>query len=84
MATRRLTMRKTRDILRMKWNLGLSHRKVAQSLSVSAGAVGSVMNRARAAKLDWDEVCQLDEASFVGHHSSTAAHSYSEAPSFSQ
>ena len=35
MATKRLSMRKTREILRQKWALGRSHREVARSLSVS-------------------------------------------------
>ena len=33
MATKRLSMRKTREILRQKWALGRSHREVARSLS---------------------------------------------------
>src|SRR2546429_144735 len=37
MATERLSMRKTREILRQKLLLGRSHREVADSLGVSAG-----------------------------------------------
>ena len=40
MATKRLSMRKTREILRQKWALGRSHREVARSLSVGGGTVG--------------------------------------------
>ena len=40
MATERLSMHKTREILRQKWVLGRSHREVARSLGVSFGAVG--------------------------------------------
>jgi transposase len=46
-------MRKTREILRQKWHLGRSHREVAVSVGVSAGAVGSAAERATAAGLDW-------------------------------
>lgn len=46
-------MRKTREILRQKWQLGRSHREVACSVGVSAGAVGSAVERATAAGLDW-------------------------------
>jgi DNA-directed RNA polymerase specialized sigma24 family protein len=46
MATQRLSMRKTREILRLKWDLGRSHREVAQSLGVSVRVVGSTI-RAR-------------------------------------
>ena len=53
MATERLSMRKTREILRQKWALKRTHREVALSLGVSAGAVGGVVLRAQAAGLDW-------------------------------
>jgi hypothetical protein len=41
MATERLSMRQTREILRQKWSLGRTHREVAQSLGISSGAVGT-------------------------------------------
>ena len=50
MATERLSMRKTREILRQKWVLGLSHRAVGRSLGLSPGAVHGAVARARAAK----------------------------------
>lgn len=64
MATERLSMRKTKEILRQKWALRRSHRAVARSVGVSAGVVGSVLSRAKAAGLaSWAEVDVLDEAS---------------------
>jgi len=63
MATERLSMRQTREILRQKWCLGLSHRQVARSLGISNGAVGTTVLRTRAAGLDWAQVAVLtDEA----------------------
>jgi transposase len=63
MATERLSMRQTREILRQKWCLGRTHREVAQSLGISSGAVGTTVLRARAAGLDWAQVDTLtDEA----------------------
>src|SRR5437016_4410413 len=63
MATERLSMRQTREILRQKWSLGRTHREVAQSLGISCGAVGTTVLRARAAGLDWAQVDTLsDEA----------------------
>src|ERR1700694_983064 len=53
MATERLSMRQTREILRQRWSLGRPHREVAQSLGISSGAVGTTVLRARAAGLDW-------------------------------
>jgi transposase len=63
MATERLSMRQTREILRQKWSLGRTHREVAQSLGISSGAVGTTVLRARAAGLVWRQVEVLsDEA----------------------
>jgi transposase len=61
MATQRLTMRQTREILRQKWLLGRSHRQIAQSLGVSLGTIGTTALRAQAAGLGWPEVHALSE-----------------------
>ena len=37
MATERLSMRQIREILRQKWDLGRSHREVAESLGLGLG-----------------------------------------------
>ena len=59
----RLTMRRTREILRQKWELGRSHRQVAQSLGVGLGTVAETVQRARRAGLgDWAAVQGLAEA----------------------
>jgi transposase len=44
-------MRHTREILRQKWVLERSHREVAASVGVSAGAVGEAVGRAKRAGL---------------------------------
>lgn len=63
MATPRLTMSKTKEILRQKWLLERSHREVARSLSISAGVVGATTARATKAGLtSWPEVDGLDDA----------------------
>ncbi len=61
MATERLSMRHTREILRQKWALGATHRAVAQSLGVGVGTVGTTVLRARAAGLDWPQVQALTD-----------------------
>lgn len=53
MATERLSMRTTREILRQKWVLKKSHREVAQRTGQSPGAVGGAVRRATIAGLDW-------------------------------
>jgi transposase len=62
MATERLSMRHTREILRQRYTLGRSHRAIAQSLSISHGAVGATVVRAQAAGLDWAQVQALTDA----------------------
>jgi transposase len=63
MATERLSMRHTREILRQKLTLGRSHRAIGQSLGLSHGVVGTTALRARAAGLTWPDVQALtDEA----------------------
>ena len=61
MAKGRLTMRKVKEILRLKWDLGRSHRETCRALRVSAGAVTGALERARAAKLDWPAVAVMSE-----------------------
>lgn len=56
---RRLTMRKTKEILRLRWSLGLSVRETARSLGVSTGVVSRTTYRASAAELTWPEVEEL-------------------------
>lgn len=62
MAGKRLSMRRSREILRLKWELALSHRQVARSLGVGVGTVSQTLHRARVAGLaDWLAVAALDE-----------------------
>lgn len=49
MATERLAMPKALEILRLKWELGLSNRAAAQGARVSPATVLNVVRRARAA-----------------------------------
>jgi hypothetical protein len=51
-ATERLPMRKTREILRLKWELRLSNRDAARSVGVSPGTVVNVLSRAATAGLN--------------------------------
>jgi transposase len=63
MATPRLTMSNIKEILRQKWLVGRSHRKVAHSLSVSAGVIGTTLARAtKAGFTTWADVEALSDA----------------------
>ena len=58
----RLSMRKIREVLRLRLGHGLSQRAVAQSLRLSQGAVHGYMARARRAGLGWPLPDGLDDA----------------------
>lgn len=53
MPTKRLSMRKIREILRLKWEQGLSHRDIAASVRVSPSTVGEALARAARAEVNW-------------------------------
>jgi transposase len=46
-------MRKTREVLRLKFELGLSHREVGRSLGLSPGTIAKTVARMTEAKLTW-------------------------------
>jgi hypothetical protein len=58
----RLSMRKIREVLRLRLGHGLPQRAVAQSLRLSQGAVHGYMARARRAGLGWPLPEGLDDA----------------------
>lgn len=49
----RLSMRKIEEILRLKYEVGLTHREIAQSCAVSASTVSEYVTHAKAAGLSW-------------------------------
>jgi len=61
MPAERLSMRKISEILRLKWEQGLSNRKIAQSCAVSRSAVSDYLQRAEAAGLSWPLPAELEE-----------------------
>jgi len=56
-----LSMRKMKEILRLKWESKLGDRQVAKSCGVSRSTVSDYVNRARAAGLSWPLPDELDE-----------------------
>jgi transposase len=63
MPQQRMDIRMIKDILRLKYQGGLSHERIARSLSISKGAVAKYLSLAGAASLDWASTVELDEAS---------------------
>lgn len=61
MATRRLPMNKTREILRLRWEREHSVRQTAKAVGLSHGVISKVTSRATGAELDWAAVEQLDD-----------------------
>jgi transposase len=58
----RLPMRRLREILRLKYDCGLSHRAIASACGVGAGTVSEYLQRARQAGLIWPLPEDLDDA----------------------
>jgi len=61
MASMRLTMRKIKEIIRLKFGVGLSLRAIQQSLNVSYGTVSNYIRRAEQAGLGWPLPPDIDE-----------------------
>ena len=61
MPAQRLSMRKLRDILRLKLQSDLSIRQINRSLQISVGLVSKTVKYAQVLGLDWPTVEALDE-----------------------
>ena len=62
MANRRLSMRKIKEVLRLKWKNDLSNRQIAKSCSISHSTVSDYLLRAELAGLSWPLEPKLDDA----------------------
>lgn len=65
MPTERLSMRKIRDLLRLRAQ-GRSCREIARSLAIGPSTVGDYLKRARAAGLTWPLPENLDDSALEG------------------
>ena len=61
MSQERLSMRKIREVLRLKWQNRLSHRAIGHSCGISPGTVSDYVQRAQAVGLTWPLPDDLDE-----------------------
>ena len=55
-------MRKVREILRLKYECGRSHREIAASLQIAVGTVTGYLKRASAAGVGWADAQLLSDA----------------------
>ena len=53
MSQARLSMRKIRDVLRLKYEKGLSNRTIGSSLGIAHSTVGAYLRRAQKAGVEW-------------------------------
>jgi len=58
----RHAMRKIREVLRLRYELGLSTRAIASSCSIAKGSVGDYLKRAEKAGLTWEQARDLSDA----------------------
>ena len=61
MSQKRLSMRKVRELLRLKHELGRSHREIAGSLGIANSTVSDYARRAAAAGFTWPLPDGLDD-----------------------
>ena len=55
-------MRKTLEVLRLKYNTGIAERAIATACGIARSTVQEVIKRHREAKLPWPLPPELDEA----------------------
>lgn len=66
MPRERLSMRKIREVLRLRWQQGLSHRQIVTSCQLGQGTVAEYLRRAKAAGLCWPLPDSLTDAELEG------------------
>ncbi len=62
MSAKRLSMRKIKEVLRLKWSLGLSNRTIARSCGIGHTVVAEYVRRAERAGLSWPLPPEMDNA----------------------
>jgi transposase len=62
MPARRLSVRKIKETLRLKFELGLENRQIARSLSIPHSSVANYLSRTRAAGLTWPLPADLTDS----------------------
>jgi transposase len=61
MATKRITMRKIREVLRLHFAAQLSVRKISASTKISVGGIQKLLTKAKALSLSWPLPDELDD-----------------------
>lgn len=61
MPTERIVMHRIKELLRLKYECGLSFERIARALKISKGVVAKYVKAAEVAGLDWSQAKELDE-----------------------
>lgn len=67
MPAHRMNTRMIKVVLRLKFDGGFSHDRIAASLGISRGVVTKYVGLAKAAELDWASACDMDEGELERH-----------------
>src|SRR5438132_10369326 len=62
MATERLSMRKVREVLRLKHAVGLSYREISEATGVGKTAIWEYIRRAEVIGITWPVPDEIDDA----------------------
>ena len=65
MTDQRVSMRKLREILRMRHENGLSIRQISRSVRVSVGSVSNYLQAFQKSGLGWSQASELDETKLI-------------------
>src|SRR5215210_2094872 len=66
MPAERLSMRKVRDVLRLRHTLGMSFRQISQATGVGKTVVGEYVRRAGVIGITWPVAEEIDDAEAHG------------------
>lgn len=66
MAARRLSMRKIKEVLRLKYELGLGMRQIARSCNISHPTVAGYIERFEKSGLSWPLPQEMDDDTLAG------------------
>lgn len=62
MPAKRLSMRKIKDALRLKWAMGMSNRQIASGTGIGRPTVAECLRRAQEAGVSWPLPPDLEDA----------------------
>ena len=65
MPAKRIPMHKIHEVLRLRYDAGLSHSQIARACSLSKGVVSKYLSLARAKDIGWPLPAEMDDAELV-------------------